>query len=239
MEKSSFSSKMFASYTNEVKKSGVLGVKPKKDLPEDDPPFKASLARSRQVAIREFKACHRSMVKLFEKFNEVEDGVTKDIQLISEKYRTYKGMWESLFETFNHQLANIFNYASESLIKSFNKKLKRIDYFTICLFGRTKAGKSTTMEALTNGSGETIGKGRQNTTKDVREYQWRELLVIDTPGIDAMERMNALESMALSYADESDLVAFLLPHQIEEGDFEKFSTDNPSAVFVENDQFQK
>lgn len=55
--------------------------------------------------------------------------------------------------------------------------------FKVVLFGRTKAGKSTVREALTQGAGETIGKGRQSTTKEIRWYDWQNLKVYDTPGI--------------------------------------------------------
>ena len=222
MEQQSFSHRMYSDYINEVETSGILKAKIGNGI-NNDKSLKASLTKSRYRAIKEFRACHKDIVKLFDEINKVEDEMSGDIRNISDRYETYKGVWDIIFDHFNLQLSKIFQYASESLIGSFNKKVKRIDNFTICLFGRTKAGKSTTMEALTEGNGDAIGRGRQNTTLDVKEYEWRELLIIDTPGIDAMDKKDQLESMALSYADESDLIMFLLPHQIEEGDFDKFS----------------
>lgn len=59
--------------------------------------------------------------------------------------------------------------------------------FSITLFGRTMAGKSTLMEILTEGNGETIGKGAQRTTRDIRKYTWNELEITDVPGIGAFE----------------------------------------------------
>ena len=56
-------------------------------------------------------------------------------------------------------------------------------HFKIVLFGRTKAGKSTVREALTQGNGDTIGKGGQSTTLENHEYNWYNLRVYDTPGI--------------------------------------------------------
>lgn len=38
--------------------------------------------------------------------------------------------------------------------------------FSIVVYGRTMAGKSTLMEILTHGNGESIGKGAQRTTRD-------------------------------------------------------------------------
>ena len=59
--------------------------------------------------------------------------------------------------------------------------------FTVTLFGQTTAGKSTICEAVTGGDGTTIGEGGQRTTRDVREYQWQGLTLVDTPGFGAYE----------------------------------------------------
>ena len=67
------------------------------------------------------------------------------------------------------------------------EKRAQSDKFSIALFGRTMAGKSTLMEILTNGDGLSIGKGGQRTTRDVRSYDWEGLKVTDVPGIAAFE----------------------------------------------------
>lgn len=54
--------------------------------------------------------------------------------------------------------------------------------FKIVLFGKTKVGKSTVREALTKGTGESIGKGGQSTTLSIHDYTWYNLKVYDTPG---------------------------------------------------------
>ena len=53
--------------------------------------------------------------------------------------------------------------------------------FSITLFGRTMAGKSTLMEVLTHGDGSSIGRGSQRTTQDVRSYYWNDLEITDVP----------------------------------------------------------
>jgi len=83
-----------------------------------------------------------------------------------------------------------------------------LNRFTVTLFGRTMAGKSTIREALTRGDGATIGKGAQRTTRDVREYTWKSLRIIDTPGIGAYEG-DQDRAQALSVIDETDVVLFL------------------------------
>jgi hypothetical protein len=84
-----------------------------------------------------------------------------------------------------------------------------LNRFTVTLFGRTMAGKSTIREALTRGDGTTIGKGAQRTTRDVREYTWNSLRVIDTPGIGAYEG-DGDRARVLSVIDETDVVLFLV-----------------------------
>lgn len=91
---------------------------------------------------------------------------------------------------------------------ALDAKQRVLGRFTVTLFGRTMAGKSTIREALTHGDGSTIGKGAQRTTRDVREYTWNSLRIIDTPGIGAYEG-DEDRKQALSVIDETDVVLFL------------------------------
>lgn len=91
---------------------------------------------------------------------------------------------------------------------ALHAKEAALNRFTVTLFGRTMAGKSTIREALTRGDGATIGKGAQRTTRDVREYTWNSLRIIDTPGIGAYEG-DEDRVQALSVIDETDVVLFL------------------------------
>ncbi len=80
--------------------------------------------------------------------------------------------------------------------------------FTVTLFGRTMAGKSTLMEILTHGNGKSIGKGMQRTTRDVRSYAWKGLTIWDVPGVAAVDG-KADEEVAYAAAAKGDLVLFL------------------------------
>ena len=81
--------------------------------------------------------------------------------------------------------------------------------FSITVFGRTMAGKSTLMEILTHGKGESIGKGGQRTTRDVRPYSYKGLKIFDVPGIAAFEGEED-EDMAFEAAKKCDLILFLI-----------------------------
>lgn len=84
-----------------------------------------------------------------------------------------------------------------------------LEKFSITLFGRTMAGKSTLMEILTEGDGESIGKGAQRTTRDVRTYSWNDLEITDVPGIGAFEGADD-ENIAFWAARKADLIVFLI-----------------------------
>ena len=95
----------------------------------------------------------------------------------------------------------------EGLVENINALSKTT--FTITLFGKTMAGKSTLMEILTHGNGESIGRGAQRTTRDVRTYMYRGLHITDVPGIAAFEGKED-EDIAFEAAKKSDLILFLI-----------------------------
>ena len=81
--------------------------------------------------------------------------------------------------------------------------------FSILLFGRTMAGKSTLMEILTHGNGQSIGHGQQRTTRDIRSYHWNGLKIIDVPGICAFEG-DEDDRLAIEAAKTADMIIFLI-----------------------------
>ncbi len=101
----------------------------------------------------------------------------------------------------------------KAVLDRYRKLKKAADHVTVVLFGRTKAGKSTTMEALTEGDGASIGEGRQHTTRKVSSYYWPPgqscLRIIDTPGIEGFKG-DDLATMALDFVDQADHILFLL-----------------------------
>lgn len=123
---------------------------------------------------------------------------------------------------------------AESALRGKERVLNR---FTVTLFGRTMAGKSTIREALTGGDGSTIGKGAQRTTRDINEYTWNSLRIIDTPGIGAYEG-DEDRAQAMSVIDETDIVLFLASSDgIQEESFkgmQELRQQNKPLLFVLN-----
>lgn len=81
--------------------------------------------------------------------------------------------------------------------------------FSITVFGRTMAGKSTLMEILTHGNGASIGNGAQRFTRDVRTYHYKKLHITDVPGVAAFEGKDD-EDTAFKAAKKSDLIIFII-----------------------------
>lgn len=86
---------------------------------------------------------------------------------------------------------------------------EKMGEFTIVLYGRTMAGKSTLMEILRHGDGSSIGKGAQRTTLDVRAYHWNGLKIFDVPGTCSFGGKQD-DNLALEAAKDADLALFLL-----------------------------
>lgn len=102
------------------------------------------------------------------------------------------------------------NVLFSELNKSLADKQSNFSLFNVVVYGRTMAGKSTLMETLTRGNGESIGKGAQRTTLDIRGYTWNGLTIFDTPGI-AAAALEGREDERIAYqaAKAADLMVFM------------------------------
>lgn len=124
------------------------------------------------------------------------------------------------YDALRGKLDGMVEHTAASLSKAYLDIERDSAFVTIMLFGRTRAGKSTTMEALTGGDGSSIGMGGQHTTTDVRAYYFPRsktgaapegpaLRIVDTPGIDGFHG-EALAEMAEEFVERSDHILFLL-----------------------------
>jgi hypothetical protein len=131
----------------------------------------------------------------------------------------FSQMIETLITKINNQTSSGLGDLTEAL----NQKRKHLNSFTISLFGRTKAGKSTIREALTAGNGESIGKGAQRTTRDIRQYDWNGLRLLDVPGFEAFRGDEDTEK-AHEILDQSDMILFLTSDDsVQPGEFDEMS----------------
>lgn len=173
-----------------------------------------------EVDIQEaLNACNKSAEKGHEiakkAINELESTLLDakiKINMTNAGFRTSKYKTDAISSSLTEQLKEIeqsFSDITDNINGEINENYKNLSKFTITVFGRTMAGKSTLMEILTNGNGDSIGKGSQRTTRDIRKYTWNQLSVYDVPGIGAYEGEED-EKIAYETVRQSDLVVFLL-----------------------------
>ncbi|PZO48911.1 MAG: hypothetical protein DCF15_17425 [Phormidesmis priestleyi] len=108
----------------------------------------------------------------------------------------------------------------EDIQLALKAKQRSLNHFTIAFMGRTKAGKSTLHATVTGEGWEAIGVGMQRTTRYNRVYEWKNIRIIDTPGIGAPGGEDD-EAIAGSIVDESDVICYVVTDDsIQETEFE-------------------
>ena len=109
----------------------------------------------------------------------------------------------------------------EQVKESHQAKERALSYFTIAFMGRTKAGKSTLHSIITQDGWESIGVGKQRTTRFNRIYEWQNIRIIDTPGIGAADAGGRDdEEIAKSIVDEADVICYVVTNDsIQETEF--------------------
>lgn len=99
--------------------------------------------------------------------------------------------------------------AETRLNATWQNRSEALKDFNIVLFGRTGAGKSTLIEALSHGDGQTVSQGESDWTVDVNPVRWQECMLIDTPGINGWGRTQKradLEAKAHRAVEAADIV---------------------------------
>ncbi|MBR5272749.1 MAG: 50S ribosome-binding GTPase [Clostridia bacterium] len=118
----------------------------------------------------------------------------------------------SVLTAFAGKIRDIIIPAAKAYKIKINQKEAAVEDFTIVLVGRTKAGKSTLKAVLTGSGKDEIGKGKQRTTLVNYIYEWNNLRIIDTPGIDAGgDAIQIDKDIAEKALAEADVVCYLTP----------------------------
>ena len=91
----------------------------------------------------------------------------------------------------------------------FARQRQALSTVNLALFGRTGAGKSSLIEALSHGAGLTISTGECDFTVAVRSTTWKGVEFLDTPGINGWGRTvsrDELESRTRKAVEVADIV---------------------------------
>ena len=195
-----------------------------------------ALNESRRIAQGESERLDKSIEELEEILRFAKENLDRFIEKAYNLGEFNDSQLVAVLEELNNEISNSLGEGIKSIKESTKKKQANLSNFTVTLFGRTKAGKSTIREALTNGNGESIGKGAQRTTRDVKNYMWNNLRIIDTPGISAYDGDDDVK-IAEGIIDETDLILFLVTSDsIQESEFEKLlelkSKNKPIVILL-------
>jgi uncharacterized tellurite resistance protein B-like protein/GTP-binding protein EngB required for normal cell division len=102
---------------------------------------------------------------------------------------------------------------------SLDAKSRALSHFSIAFMGKTKAGKSTLHAVITGEGWNAIGVGKQRTTRYNRVYEWKNIRIIDTPGIGAPGGKSD-EEIAENVIDESDVICYVVTNDsVQESEF--------------------
>lgn len=120
-------------------------------------------------------------------------------------------------ENLCQEALGILNPRTEDEIKvlvsnfeQFWAESKKQTKLTIAFIGQYNAGKSTLIKALTGDS--TVRISAEICTDEVTEYPWKDVLLVDTPGIYAGKTDH--DQKTLDRISKSDLLIFVVPNEL-------------------------
>ena len=175
---------------------------------EQDSQLAKAIEECKKVAASSSKEAKENVAFIKDSIEKANKEIVSCIKDISKQ----KIRDEEILISLKKQLTTIkttFVSEYDEVEQLVDKKIKEANKFNITLFGRTKVGKSTLMEILTNGNGSSIGKGGQRTTLNVRQYKWKGLTITDIPGIDAFQG-DTDDRLAFEAAKSADIVVFMI-----------------------------
>ena len=176
------------------------------------------------IADEDYKFAELALKSTLSALNNLDANIQVAIEDIKHKTggkdqaTTAKEVAKQLEDTRNSLSAEIIKEI-KSVRESLRAKERALNHFSITFMGRTKAGKSTLHAIVTNDGWDAIGVGKQRTTRLNRVYEWKNLRIIDTPGIGAPGGKSD-EEIAKSIIDESDVICYVVTNDsIQESEF--------------------
>jgi GTP-binding protein EngB required for normal cell division len=176
----------------------------------------AMLRRSRHLNTEALRRTQPRYAGLIDTLNATADeigGIRTSVGHTSEASRKVAADLETLALEVKNVLESSLRETTADLSAAWRRLSEHDGSLTVAVFGRTRSGKSTLMEALTKGDGAAIGRGRQHTTTDVNRYTWPPgeglLHVVDTPGIEGFKGAE-LAQKAQEFVQAAHLLLYVL-----------------------------
>lgn len=211
-------------YSEAINKTSEIA---KVDLEE----AKKILISSKNSLLKLDKKLENTLENLIKKMSKESNSKEDKEELLDDENK--KEFENGLIELKN-DISNIIHKNIRELEEALEKKERALKYYTISFIGKTKAGKSTLHSIITGTGDEFIGVGKQRTTRFNRIYEWKNIRIIDTPGIGAPGGKSD-EEIAKSIIDESDLICYVLKNdsvQETEFNFLKLIKDRNKPIVI-------
>lgn len=184
-----------------------------------------AIQRCSYIAQEDFQYANQALKITFSSLKNLGNGLQQGLLTIKQKtvgsgeYKTAKDVATQLEQTRQSLLGEILHNL-ESVRESLRAKQRSLRNFSIAFMGRTKAGKSTLHAVITREGWESISIGKQRTTRYNRVYEWKNIRIIDTPGIGAPGGKTD-EEIAASVIEESDVICYVVTDDsIQESEFQ-------------------
>ena len=159
-DEDSVSIRPFKKEIEQKKSIAIVRINKKKRIVTTKHSFKIDLEDFQTSANTGYKIAKSQHEKLCNTLNDAR----KQIQNVIDTFDKSKFIDSNATDMLESQLQSIKDSFKELEIKTgedISSLKKSLSKFSITLFGRTMAGKSTLMEYFKHGSGESIGKGSQ------------------------------------------------------------------------------
>jgi uncharacterized tellurite resistance protein B-like protein/GTP-binding protein EngB required for normal cell division len=188
------------------------------------PEYDDAIQQCAQIAVEDFKYADQALRVTFSSLRDLGNGIQRVIHTIKQKtvgqgdYQTAKDVAKQLEQT-QQNLSSEILHNLESVREALRAKQRSLNHFSIAFMGRTKAGKSTLHAVITGEGWDSIGIGKQRTTRYNRVYEWKNIRIIDTPGIGAPGGKTD-EEIAQSVIEEADVICYVVTDDsIQESEF--------------------
>ena len=188
------------------------------------PEYDEAIKRCAKIAREDYFYADGSLRATFLALEDLGNGLQLAIRGIQEKtnrqgeHQTARDVALQLEQTRRNLLSEVL-HDLENVREALRAKQRSLDYFTIAFLGRTKAGKSTLHAVITGEGWEAKGIGKQRTTRYNRVYEWKNIRIIDTPGIGAPGGKTD-EEIASSVIEEADVICYVVTNDsIQESEF--------------------
>lgn len=188
--------------------------------------YKAAIEQCKEIAQQDFKFTESALQVAKATFDDLKIDIDIEFNLLNTKHQTNQNARAETSQKVLGQLENTKQYLEleifrkiQKIDESLNTKQRALKYFTIAFLGKTKAGKSTLHSIITGEGWDSIGVGKQRTTRLNRVYEWGNIRIIDTPGIGAPGGKTD-EEIAQSVINEADVVCYVVTNDsIQETEF--------------------